>query len=193
MPTSPYRAIIDEARAQIAAGREPDARALAARIRAVGAGAGEQEERALQQLERVLAVHRARTLVAREPSPPAEKAASPARRTPLRTKPTITANMEVRRQQKTEPFVLVWDAAPAVAEWEVRFSERSDPRADYVARETLSLPPGATAVDVPLTERPLRVHLLGRRRDGKLLRRAVISGLTAENWNDRWQRRPSAA
>jgi hypothetical protein len=37
------------------------------------------------------------------------------------------------------------------------------------------------------------VHVLGRTRDGRLLRRAVISGLTAENWRDRWQRRASAS
>ncbi|MEN3338450.1 MAG: hypothetical protein V7647_2126, partial [Acidobacteriota bacterium] len=80
-----------------------------------------------------------------------------------------------------------------VTEWEVRFSERPDPGSDYVARETLTLPSAATSVEVPLGERPLRVHLLGRRRDGRLLRRAVISALTRENWNDRWQRRGSAA
>jgi hypothetical protein len=37
------------------------------------------------------------------------------------------------------------------------------------------------------------VHLLGRAANGRLVRRAVISGLTRDNWSDRWQRRASAS
>src|SRR5438067_1913455 len=48
-------AILDEARADVAAGREPDEPALVERIRNVGGG-----KKALQQLERVLTVARAR-------------------------------------------------------------------------------------------------------------------------------------
>jgi len=111
----------------------------------------------------------------------------------LRTRPTINANMDVRRQTDGEKFVLAWDAAPAVTGWEVRISERPDARGDYAVRETLTLPADANSVEVPLGERPLRVHLLGRGRDGRLLRRAVISALTKATWNDRWQQRSSAS
>jgi hypothetical protein len=52
---------------------------------------------------------------------------------------------------------------------------------------------GETSAEVPLGPQPLRVHVLGRTRDGRLLRRAVISGLTEDNWRDRWQRRASAS
>jgi hypothetical protein len=48
-------------------------------------------------------------------------------------------------------------------------------------------------VEVPIGEHSMRVHILGRSRDGRLLGRAVISGLTRENWNDRWQRKASAS
>lgn len=187
-----YRAIIDEARAQVAAGHDPDADALAARIHAAGQGKDQRaERRALQQLERVLTVHRARGRLARAPAPPPE--ASPLRRAMLRTRPMINANMDVRRQTDGETFTLAWDAAAAVTGWEVRISERPDARGDYVVRETRALPADATAVEVPLGERPLRVHLLGRGRDGRLLRRAVISALTRATWNDRWQQRASAS
>ncbi len=101
--------------------------------------------------------------------------------------------MEVRRAARGDAIVLRWDAARGVESWEVRFSERPDARSDYVVRETLSLPASATEVDLPLGERALRVHLLGRGRDGRLVRRAIISALTRETWNDRWQRRASAA
>jgi hypothetical protein len=37
------------------------------------------------------------------------------------------------------------------------------------------------------------VHLLGRGRDGRLLRRAVISALTRGAWGERWERRASAS
>ena len=66
-------------------------------------------------------------------------------------------------------------------------------RGAYVVRETLQLPAAATTVELPLCERPLRVHLLGRGRDGRLVRRAVISALTIDTWNDRWERRASAS
>jgi hypothetical protein len=198
--TRAYGAIVDEARARVAAGQAPNLEALEARIRsATGrargvtqAGALEKAERlALQQLERVITVHRARALLARRPAPPA--AAVQPQRPVLRTRPTITGNMDVRREMDGERFLLGWDAATAVAGWEVRFSERPDARSDYRVSETVNWPADAVSVEVPLGERPLKIHLLGRSRDGRLLRRAVIAALTRENWNERWQRRASAS
>jgi hypothetical protein len=192
VPTETYDAIIAEARAAIAARREPNGKALEARIRAAGGDAA-AEKRALQQLERVLSVHRARTLMSREPAPPAPRAPAPSLRAALRTRPTISANMEVRQQTEGERFLLAWETTAAIAGWEVRFSERPDARADYEVRESLSLPAETTSVEVPLGDKPLRVHLLGRSRDGRLLRRAVISALTRGAWGERWERRASAS
>jgi hypothetical protein len=180
-------AIIDEARAAVAAGQEPDWEALRARIEATGSD-GKERRRALQQLERVLAVHRARTRVARQPAPP--RAPAPPRRPLLRSRPTISGNMDVRRQGDA---TLEWDPATAVTSWEVRFSERPDPRREYVVRETLTLAAAETTVEVPLGDLPLRVHLLGRGRDGRLVRRAIVSALTRDTWRDRWQRRATAS
>jgi hypothetical protein len=187
-----YAAIIAEARASVAARQDPSSQALEARIRAAG-GDAKAEQRALQQLERVLSVHRSRALLTRQPTAPPPGAAAPSLRAALRTRPMISANMEVRQKRDGEQFVLVWDTTPAIAGWEVRFSERPDARGDYEVRETLTLPAEATTVEVPLGDKPLRVHLLGRSRDGRLLRRAVISALTRDGWNDRWERRASAS
>lgn len=191
-----YAAIVDDARSQVAAGNEPDAQAFAARIRAATTRAGspgtKEEQRALQQLERVLSIHRARTRVAREPAPPPPVAAVPRRTRVLRTKPTISGNMEVRRQ-KGGGTNLAWDRASRVVTWEVRFSERVDSRVDYAVRETRELPGETTSVEVALGDHPVRVHLLGRGRDGRLLSRAIISGLTPETWSEKWQRRATAS
>jgi hypothetical protein len=188
-----YAAVVADARAAIAAGREPDADALRSRIRAAG-GPAAAERTALQQLERVLAVGRARALVARQPAAAPPPPAPPRRpRALLRSRPTISGNIEVRRDGPAEAAALEWDTAPAVAHWEVRVSERPDPRGDYVVRETLTVSPSATRVELPLGDAPLRVHVLGRSRDGRLVRRALISALTRETWDDRWQRRASAA
>jgi hypothetical protein len=177
-------AILEEARAEVAAGRSPDAAGLRTRLLAEGGDAA-----ATRRLEQVLAVHRARTLLSNPPAP--RERPEPARplRAALRTRPTISSNMEVRRQDDS----LVWDDLPAIVEWEIRFSVRADARADYVVQDERLLPAGTTTVEVPLGEQPIRVHVLGRSRDGRLLRRAVISGLTRENWADRWQRRASAS
>jgi hypothetical protein len=182
-----YAAIINDARAAIADGREPDAQALEARVRAVE-GSAPAEKKALQQLERVLSIHRARGALARKPAQPA---VAPVRR--LRARPTITGNMDVRRERNGDSFVLAWDGAAGVVKWEVRISERLDARQDYAVRATFNLPATETTVEVELNEGSLRVHVLGRGRDERLIRRAVMSALTRDNWSDRWQRRASAS
>ena len=112
-------------------------------------------------------------------------------RTPLfKGRATITGNMDVRRDGDA---TLAWRAEPKVTAWELRISERPDPRGDYEVRESGELPGDATSVELPLGETPLRVHLLGRDRGGRLVRRAIVSGLTRETWGDRWQRRASAS
>jgi hypothetical protein len=195
------KALLDETRAQVAAGQNPDPQ-TEPRLRALFDRARREtpdelaeidriERGALEQLERVLSVRRARALVARRPAHSPE-AATPSRPL-LRTRPTITGNMEVRRDASDGRFMLAWDAAAAVTSWEVRFSERENPRGAYVVRETLALPASQTTVELPLAEHALQVHVLGRSRDGRLLRRAVISALTREGWNERWQRRASAS
>src|SRR5215213_10332369 len=90
-----YAAIVADARVAIAAGDEPDGDALRTRIRAAGGGA-DAERKALQQLERVLAVGRARALVRREPAAP-PPTPTPRPRALLRSRPTISGNMEIRR------------------------------------------------------------------------------------------------
>ena len=163
-----YTSIIEEARAEIAAGRVPNAHALQARIRAAGG-----DERALARLERVLSVQRARARLSREVAP----VAKPSLRSALKTKPTINANMDVRRDGSS---ALVWDAVKAVVEWEVRVSARADARSEYVVREQRVQ--AETRLELDFGEATLRVHILGRARDGRLVRRAVISGLSRAGW-----------
>lgn len=172
---------------QIAAGVEPDAAALEARIRDVVAPGG---GRALEQLDRLLAVHRARRSLAAPPPAPAH-AAAPARRREYRARPTIAANMAVRARANGDAVVLEWPAAAGVTSWEARISERPDPREQYVEREERAL--DAPRMELQLGELPIRVHVLGRGSSGRLVQRAVISGLTASNWNQRWQQRASAS
>jgi hypothetical protein len=202
--TRAYEAIIDEARAAVAARREPNMQALEASVRAVAtlersqgdaaqrSATDKAETEALEQLRRVVAVHRARVRLSREPepaSPPPAVAAPTPLRALLRTRPTITGNMDVSRKRDGDKLLLRWDAVAGVTEWEVRFSERADARADYVVAETLTLPAEATGVEVPLGDRTMRVHLLGRARGGKLVRRAMISALTRDTWSEKWERR----
>lgn len=182
--------IIDEARKRVASGGKLDAATFERRIRAAGGDTG----RALKQLARLASVQRARALVAgpplREPEPAAEP---PSRPLALRTKPTITGNMDVRRERRGVAFVLAWTAEPKVVAWEVRLSKRADARSEYVVREERSLAGSETSVEIELGDAPLRVHLLGRARDGRLVRRAIVSALTRAGWDERWQRRASAS
>src|SRR5438067_6022016 len=164
-------AILDEARADVAASREPDEPALVERIRNVGGG-----KKALQQLERVLTVARARARLAAPPAPPPATVIRPrGRAAAFRAQPTITGNMAVRRAASGDTVTLTWDATPAVVAWDVRFSERPDARSEYVVREERTLDPSATSLELTLGELPLRVHILGRGNDGRLVRRAIVS------------------
>jgi hypothetical protein len=180
--------IIGEARATVAAGGDPDWKELRDRIRALELGENAQRD-ALKQLERIGAVHRARASVkpttairAARPVPPRKPA--------LHTKVTLTGNMDVHRD---EGHTLGWRREPSVNVWEVRISERPDPRDDYVVQETIELPGSETSFVLPIGNTPIRVHLLGRDRGGRLVRRTIISGLTRVNWDDRWQRRATAS
>jgi hypothetical protein len=196
--TQAFEAIIDEARAAVAAKREPNAQALEARLRAAAkqerthgdvAAIDKAEQDALEQLRRVVSVHRARVRLSREPTPPPVVVSPPPLRALLRTQPTITGNMDVSRKRDGETLLLRWDASPAVVEWEVRFSERADARSDYAVIETLTLPGTATSVEVPLGDRTMRIHLLGKGRNGKIVRRSLISALTRDTWSEKWERR----
>jgi hypothetical protein len=185
-------AIIGDAREAVAAGRAPNLEGYEARLAAAArAGAdGAEVERARRALASIAAVHRAKARLAREPAPPAPRIAQ--RAAALKTTPTITGTLDVRRAE-SDGYRLLWDADPKVTEWEVRFSERPDGRSDYVERKSVVLPAGETAVDVPLGDLPFRVNVLGRGRGGKLHRRALVSGLTRDGWRSRWLRRASAS
>jgi hypothetical protein len=153
--------VLAEARAAIAAGRFPDVIALRTRL------AGDAD--ALARLDSVLAVHRARARLAQKVS---DTKVSDTR-SPLRTRVFASGDLAVRRGDE---HVIEWASDPAVHRWEIRVRsesrELSEPRAELV-----------------LTDRPVRVNIVGRSRTGKVVRRAVLSGLTRDNWNDRWQRR----
>ena len=66
-------------------------------------------------------------------------------------------------------------------------------RGEYVVRDERALAGDTTSIELPLGDDLFRVHLLGRDRGGRLVRRAIVSGLTRETWPDRWERRASAS
>src|SRR4051794_31100282 len=135
--------IIDEARALVAAGKSPDWKELRDRIRALG---GDQRD-ALRRLERVGAVHRARatasTATTRAPAPQVPL---------LKSRATVTGNMDVRRVGET---TLAWRPEPKVTSWELRISERPDARGDYEVRESGELPGDTTSVELPVGDSPI--------------------------------------
>jgi hypothetical protein len=180
--------ILDEARAQIARGEEPDAPALEARIRDVVAPGGGD---ALRQLERLFAVARARRAVA-APAPTPPPSPAPRRRAEVyRAKPTIAANMGVRARANGEAVVLEWDVVRGVGDWDVRVADRPDARSPYTDRETRKLT--EPRLELQLNDLPQRVSITGRTATGRIVQRAVVSGLTAENWRQKWQQRASAS
>jgi hypothetical protein len=110
-------------------------------------------------------------------------AAAP-RRPILGTRPTISGSLDVRRDGE---FALAWDADRDVQSWEVRIAERPDIRRDYREQETKQV--SEPRIELPLGDLPMRVTIVGRSRGGRLVRRAVLAGVTRATWADRWQKR----
>ena len=125
--------------------------------------------------------------------PPDARAARPVRRLALQPSATIVGNMAVRKQPAGQAVELSWDAAANVTEWTVRVSDRPDPRRDYVEGDVVTLPANSTSVVVPLDDHPRRIQLYGHGRDGRVVRRAVISALTNGNSGTQWKRQATAS
>ena len=123
------------------------------------------------------------------PGPPAR----PVRRLALQPSATIVGNMAVRKQPTPNGLELSWDAAANATEWRVRVSTRPDPRRDYVEGEVVTLPADATSFEVELDEHPRRIQVYGHARDGRIVRRAIVSALTSGNSGTQWKRQASAS
>jgi hypothetical protein len=130
---------------------------------------------------------------ARPPAAAPEPSALPVRRLALQPSATIIGNMAVRKRQVEDGLELAWDVAANVEEWKVRVSRRPDPRRDYVEGELVALPAGATSFVADLDEHPRRIQLYGHARDGRVVRRAVISALTRGNSGAQWKRQATAS
>jgi len=125
--------------------------------------------------------------------PPVTSLPRPVRRLTLQPSATIVGNMAVRKKQSGRGIELSWDRAPNVTEWTIRVSVRPDPRRDYVEGELVTLPAAAIAFDVSLDEQPRRIQLYGLARDGRIVRRAIVSALTSGNSNAQWKRQATAS
>jgi hypothetical protein len=115
-----HAAILDEARTP-----RPRAAAISTKPssrRASGPSPAGDTERALEQLRRLVAVHRARQSLAAAPAP--DPAARPRRQSVYNARPTIAANMAVRAHRTGETVTLEWDPVPGVSSWAARLSER---------------------------------------------------------------------
>jgi hypothetical protein len=126
-------------------------------------------------------------------APPASPPARPVRRLALQPSATIVGNMAVRKRPTDDGLELSWDPAPNVTEWSVRISLRPDPRRDYVEGEAVVLPAGTASYEIALDEHPRRIQLYGHARDGRVVRRAVVSALTSGNSGSQWKRQATAS
>ena len=148
----------------------------------------ESEGAALVALTAIVAS--GRPAAAPAPSAPSGR---PVRRLALQPSATIVGNMAVRKKPSAQGLELSWDSASGVTEWRLRVSVRPDPRRDYVEGEVVTLPATSTSFAVDLDEHPRRIQLYGHARDGRVVRRAVISALTSGNSGAQWKRQATAS
>jgi hypothetical protein len=99
--------------------------------------------------------------------------------------------MAVRARADGDAVTLEWDAVRGVADWDARVADRPDARSPYTDRETRKLT--EPRLELQLSDLPQRVSITGRNAAGRIVQRAVVSGLTAENWRQKWQQRASAS
>ena len=132
-------------------------------------------------------------IVAAASPPTTTQPARPIRRLAIQPSATIVGNMAVRKKAVGDVVELSWDRAPNVTEWTIRVSVRPDPRQDYVEGELLTLAPSTVRFDVELDELPRRIQVYGLARDGRIVRRAVVSALTSGNSSAQWKRQATAS
>ncbi len=123
----------------------------------------------------------------------ARKPAPPIRRLALQPAATIVGNMTVRKTATPEGMELSWDAVPNAVEWTVRVSVRPDPRQEYSEGDVTTIPAGTTSCTVRLDDLPRRIQIYGHARDGRIVRRAVISAVTSGNSGAQWKRQATAS
>ncbi|MCY7303076.1 MAG: hypothetical protein LH654_08595 [Thermoleophilia bacterium] len=117
----------------------------------------------------------------------------PIRRLTLQPSATIVGNMAVRKKPAGDGVELSWDTGPNITAWTIRVSVRPDPRQDYVEGELVTLAPATGRFDVALDELPRRIQLYGLARDGRIVRRAIVSALTSGNSGAQWKRQATAS
>jgi hypothetical protein len=117
----------------------------------------------------------------------------PVRRLALQPAATMVGNMVVRKKRTDDGVELAWDGVPGVGEWTLRVSTRPDPRQDYVDGDPVTLPATARSYEVGLDEQPRRIQIYGHGRNGRIVRRAVISALTRANSGAQWKRQATAS
>ncbi|MEI7759450.1 MAG: hypothetical protein WCJ67_01635 [Thermoleophilia bacterium] len=123
------------------------------------------------------------------PAPPSSR---PVRRLMLQPSATVVANMTVRKTPGGPGVELLWETAPNVTAWTIRVSVRPDPRQDYTEGEIVTLPAATTSYEVSLDDLPRRIAIYGLARDGRIVRRAVISALTIGNSSAQWKHQATA-
>jgi hypothetical protein len=174
--------ILYEARTLIARGHDLDAEAFEERARTTAGADG------VAQLRRLFAVARAKK---RSHTAPPTGPKPQGRASVYRARPTIAATMTVRACAAGEGVALEWEPRAEVVRWEARLAERPDLRAPYVDRDTVTLE--GPRFELRLGDRPKRISIIGRAASGRVVRHALISGLTSSNWRQQWQRRPTAS
>jgi hypothetical protein len=122
------------------------------------------------------------------PAPPER----PPRRLTLQPAATIVGTLAVRKKRVGNGVEIAWSAEPSIRAWKVSVATRPDPRRPYLDGETATLPPAKTAFEVALDDVPRRIQIVGEGRDGRVVRRAVISALTRGNSGAQWKRQSTA-
>jgi len=149
------------------------------------------EDASLAALRGIVATANPATTVSA--APPVAALPRAVKRLALQPSATIVGNMSVTKQASEAGVELTWDAAANVTQWTVRVSSRPDPRRDYVEGELVTLPASTTSFVAHLDDHPRRIQLYGHARDGRIVRRAIISALTTGNSGSQWKRQATAS
>jgi hypothetical protein len=146
-------------------------------------------ERGLAQLAKIVAAASPAAEADREPA----SAAGRRRARFGAAAPIMAGTISFRKQAEGGRLTLAWDANRRVARWTVRISARADPREDYAEVENVEVQAGKPQLTLTLDERSYRVTVLGHSHSGRVIERAIVSGLTADNWRTKWTRRPTSS
>lgn len=112
----------------------------------------------------------------------------------LRVKARVSGSLLIEKRTLAEGFQLSWRSSSPIKRWSVQVACKEERERDYRQPTERQFDGSERQLVLQLDPALLyRIQVVGRSASGRAIERALIISATAENWEERWERRASAS